>query len=72
MANARAKNIHKFIKPYLITSGQGFRLNDYDPGDTHHLSSQDKPEAKRILNQGVQMLADLQEILYPRVIGPCF
>lgn len=64
MAKVKPKNIHKFIKPYVITSGKNFRLKDHDPGDTHHLNSADKPEAKRILEQGVSMLADLQEILY--------
>jgi PPK2 family polyphosphate:nucleotide phosphotransferase len=64
MARIKAKNIHKFIKPYLVTSGEGFRLKDHDPGDTHHLNSEDKPEAKKILEQAVSMLADLQEVLY--------
>lgn len=64
MAKIKPKNIHKFIKPYLVTSGKHFRLKDHDPGDTHHLNSEDKPEAKKILEEGVEMLADLQEILY--------
>ena len=64
MAKIKPKNIHRFIKPYVVTSGKKFRLKDYDPGDTHHLNSEDKPEAKEILTEGVRMLADLQEILY--------
>jgi PPK2 family polyphosphate:nucleotide phosphotransferase len=64
MAKIKAKNIHRFIKPYVITSGKHFRLKDHDPADTHHLNSEDKPEAKKILQAGVDMLAELQEVLY--------
>jgi len=64
MAKIKPKNIHKFIKPYVITSGKNFHLKDHDPADTHHLNSEDKPEAKKILQVGVDMLAELQEVLY--------
>ena len=64
MAKPKLKNVHKFIKPYIVTSGKHFRLKDYRPDDTHHLNSKDKPEAKKFLEQGVQMLSDLQQILY--------
>lgn len=64
MPKIKPKNIHKFIKPYIVDSGEGFRLKDHDPGDTHHLNSADKPEAKKMLDQSVTLLADLQEILY--------
>ena len=64
MAKPKLKNVHKFIKPYIVTSGKHFRLKDYRPDDTHHLNSKDKPEAKRFLEQGVQMLSDLQQVLY--------
>jgi PPK2 family polyphosphate:nucleotide phosphotransferase len=64
MAKAKLKNIDEFIRPYSITSGKGFRLKDFDPADTHHLNSEDKPEAKKWLEQGVSLLSDLQQILY--------
>jgi PPK2 family polyphosphate:nucleotide phosphotransferase len=64
MAKPKMSNIHKFIKPYIVKSGKHFRLKDHDPADTHHLNSQDKPEAKRWLEQGVSLLADLQDVLY--------
>ena len=64
MAKSKLKNIHKFIKPYVVTSGKDFRLKDYRPDDTHHLSSEDKPEAKKWLEQGVSLLAELQQVLY--------
>jgi PPK2 family polyphosphate:nucleotide phosphotransferase len=55
---------HKFIKKYLVESGKHFRLKDYDPADTHGLKSEDKPEAKEWLDEGVKELADLQDVLY--------
>ena len=64
MPKANPKSIHKFIKPYVVKTGEAFRLKDHDPGDTHHLNSEDKPEAKKMLKQGVALLADLQAVLY--------
>jgi PPK2 family polyphosphate:nucleotide phosphotransferase len=64
MAKIKARNVHKFIKPYVIESGKDFRLKDHDPADTHHLNSEDKPQAKKILLEGVEMLSELQGILY--------
>jgi PPK2 family polyphosphate:nucleotide phosphotransferase len=64
MAKNSAANLHKFIKPYVVTSGKHFRLKDYDPGDTHHLNSKDKPQAKKLTKEGVAMLAELQDVLY--------
>jgi PPK2 family polyphosphate:nucleotide phosphotransferase len=61
---AKLKHVHKFIKPYIVTSGKHFRLKDFDPVDTHHLNSEDKPEAKKWLEQGVSLLSDLQQVLY--------
>jgi PPK2 family polyphosphate:nucleotide phosphotransferase len=60
----KIKDIRKFIKPYVVRDGGKFRLKDYDPGDTHHLNSEDKPEAKKYLQLGVQALSNLQDILY--------
>jgi PPK2 family polyphosphate:nucleotide phosphotransferase len=64
MAKPKLKNIHKFIKPYVITSGKKFRLKHFDPADTHDLNSEDKPEAKKWLEQGVSLLAEFQQVLY--------
>ena len=64
MPKPKAPNLHKFIKPYLVASGKDFRLKDHDPGDTHHLHSEDKPEAKRLVAEGVKMLAELQDVLF--------
>jgi PPK2 family polyphosphate:nucleotide phosphotransferase len=65
MAPQRAfRNLAKFLDPFRITRGKKFRLKDHDPGDTGGLDSADKPEAKAILAQGVERLAELQERLY--------
>jgi PPK2 family polyphosphate:nucleotide phosphotransferase len=55
---------HKFSKPYRVTEGKKFRLKDVDPGDTGDLKSEDKPRAKEALQNGVEALAELQDMLY--------
>jgi PPK2 family polyphosphate:nucleotide phosphotransferase len=64
MAPPKLKDVHKFIKPYIVTSGKDFRLKDFPPDDTHHLNSEDKPEAKKWLEMGVSLLSELQQVLY--------
>jgi PPK2 family polyphosphate:nucleotide phosphotransferase len=55
--------IEKMLKRYLIEDGKHFRLKDHDPGDTHGLKSESKPEARELLTKGVAELARLQNIL---------
>jgi PPK2 family polyphosphate:nucleotide phosphotransferase len=64
MSKIKLKNLHKFIKPYVVTSGKHFRLKDHDPGDTHGLHSKDKPEVEQLLAESVAMLAEQQNVLY--------
>jgi len=65
MARQRSlRDLSRFLDPYRITRGERFRLKDHDPGDTGGLGSEDKPEAKALLAQGVDRLAELQERLY--------
>jgi PPK2 family polyphosphate:nucleotide phosphotransferase len=59
-----ARRVSRFLDPYRITSGKKFRLKDHDPGDTGGLGSEDKPEARRMLANGVERMAELQERLY--------
>ena len=54
----------EFAKPYAITTGGSFRLKDFDPGDTGGLDDEDKPKAKEALAMGVELLAELQDVLY--------
>jgi PPK2 family polyphosphate:nucleotide phosphotransferase len=60
----KASQFREFTKPYVVDSGKRFRLKDHDPGDTHKMNSGEKPEAKRLLEEGVARLSELQNILY--------
>jgi PPK2 family polyphosphate:nucleotide phosphotransferase len=60
----KMKNVRKFIKPYRVSDGKKFRLKDIDPDDTHGLKSEQKKEAQKILQEGISMLAELQDKLY--------
>jgi PPK2 family polyphosphate:nucleotide phosphotransferase len=54
----------RFLDRFRITRGRGFALRLHDPASTGGLGSEDKPEARRLLAQGVERLAGLQEKLY--------
>jgi PPK2 family polyphosphate:nucleotide phosphotransferase len=54
----------KFITPYRVTDGKKFRLKDIDSGDTGEATSEDKPRAKELLEKGIAVLAELQDVLY--------
>lgn len=58
------KKIEDLISRYRVTSGNKFRLKDYDPGDTAFLENIEKEDAKDLLAQGVEMLSELQDKLY--------
>lgn len=58
------KAAHQLSKTYRVTDGKKFRLKDVDPGDTGDLKSADKPRAKEALQNGIQALAELQNVLY--------
>ncbi len=64
MKKSSFRHIHEFIQPYLIEDGKGFRLKDHDPGDTHDIPSEEKPEAKEWIQQGVALLSEMQDMLY--------
>src|SRR5260370_6991708 len=54
----------KFVGPYCVTNSKKFRLKDVDPNDTGEVTSEDKPRAKELLETGVEVLAELQDVLY--------
>ncbi len=56
--------INTFTEPFRVTRGKGFKLDDYDPGDTLHLASADRPRAQQALQKGIQYVSALQEKLY--------
>jgi PPK2 family polyphosphate:nucleotide phosphotransferase len=63
MAERHTMKIEKILKRYRIEEGKHFRLKDHDPGDTHGLKSEGKPEARELLTKGVEELARLQDVL---------
>ncbi len=64
MKKQGAKSIDKLISPYRVTSGKGFRLKNFDPGDTQGIKSEAKSEAKALLQRGVEWLSEQQDVLY--------
>ena len=58
------KRAKRFAEPYLITDGKNFKLKDIDPADTLDLKTEDKSRAKEALALGVDVLAELQDMLY--------
>ena len=60
----KIERCRKFAAPYRLADGDKFRLKAIDPEDTGELTSEDKPQAKEALAEGVETLAALQERLY--------
>jgi PPK2 family polyphosphate:nucleotide phosphotransferase len=52
----------RLVKPFRVDDGKHFRLKDHDPANTAGVDSKD--EAKRLLEEGVAKLAELQDKLY--------
>jgi PPK2 family polyphosphate:nucleotide phosphotransferase len=61
--NEILKQIEKYVAPFCVTTGKGFRLKDFDPRDTRGLQV-DKSEATELLKRGVEWLAKEQDLLY--------
>jgi PPK2 family polyphosphate:nucleotide phosphotransferase len=55
--------IQKYVDPFRITKGKGFRLRNIDPADTCGLQL-GKGEAADLLARGTQWLAEEQDMLY--------
>jgi len=55
--------IQKYVHPFRITKGKGFKLKDFDPGDTRGLKL-DKGAAAELLQSGTEWLAEEQDMLY--------
>ncbi|HET6473581.1 MAG TPA: polyphosphate kinase 2 family protein [Pseudomonadales bacterium] len=64
MKDEQLERVAKLIAPYRVTNGKEFALKDFDPADTGDLGSEDKKEAKEALAQGVEWLAEQQDMLY--------
>jgi PPK2 family polyphosphate:nucleotide phosphotransferase len=58
------QRVRNFVDPYRVVRGKGFRLRDHDAGDTGQLGSERKGEAREVLAQGIEWLAEEQNKLY--------
>ena len=58
------RSSRKLARPYCIDDGKRFRLKDVDPDDTAGFKSEAKSRAQEALQEGVQVLAKLQDVLY--------
>jgi len=59
----KLEQIESLLKTFRVTDGKGFRLGDHDPQSTGGLESEQKEDAKQLLVQGVEWLAELQDKL---------
>jgi PPK2 family polyphosphate:nucleotide phosphotransferase len=64
MNNKLIERARKLARRYRVKDGKGFRLADADPRDIAWLKAEDKPESKEVLQEGVELLAELQDRLY--------
>ena len=53
----------KYVDPFRILKGKGFRLKNFDPGDTCGLRL-DKGDAAELLERGTMWLSEMQDMLY--------
>ena len=58
------KTWDKLVDRYRVTNGKKFRLKDFDPADTAGMKKESKPEAKAMMQQGIERLRELQDKLY--------
>ncbi|MFI5237899.1 MAG: polyphosphate kinase 2 family protein [Ignavibacteriales bacterium] len=58
------KRAKKLANPFRINDGKEFKLKHFDPSDILDLKSEDKPKAKEALQNGIELLAELQDKLY--------
>lgn len=58
------KRARKFSEPYRVTDGGKFKLKKIDPEDTGNLKAGDKTRSKEILDEGIEVLTELQDMLY--------
>ena len=55
--------IQKLVHPFRITKGEGFRLEDFEPGDTGGMTL-DKAQGTELVQLGTKWLAEEQDMLY--------
>ncbi|MBP7400871.1 MAG: polyphosphate kinase 2 family protein [Chitinophagales bacterium] len=62
--NELTKIAEQFSKKFRVTDGSNFQLKNFDPTEDGGIKKDDKSSAKKILQLGVDLLADMQEKLY--------
>ena len=68
LPKATRKRIEKLINPYRVTHGKGFRLKDFDPGDTGKLDSDQKGEAKELTARGYRFNEEPYDVPVGRLV----
>jgi PPK2 family polyphosphate:nucleotide phosphotransferase len=58
------KRAKQLAAPFCVTNGKSFDLKDFSPSDTLNFTSEDKPRAKEALSSGIELLTELQDMLY--------
>ncbi len=58
------KHANKLSKLYRVTGDKKFRLMDYPTSEGSDLGKEEKPIAQKVLQLGVEALADMQDKLY--------
>jgi PPK2 family polyphosphate:nucleotide phosphotransferase len=58
------EKIRKLINPYCITDGKNFKLKNFDPDDTGDFGKNDKERFRAVLDEGIEVLREMQEKLY--------
>jgi PPK2 family polyphosphate:nucleotide phosphotransferase len=64
MNKSQLARLDAFLKPYRITGNTGAPLRRIKPEDTAAFTSEDKGEAKQMLANGIEWLAEQQNMLY--------
>jgi len=54
----------RLSKQYRVTSEKKFKLKDFATAENNALSKMDKPDARNALQNGIQLLAQMQDKLY--------
>jgi len=58
------RRARRLANDYEVTDGKKFRLKDVDPDDTGDFTEDDKARVDEALQQGIEILAELQDKLY--------
>src|SRR5262249_23983943 len=64
------EEIKKYVHPFRITKGKGFRLKDFDPGDMCGLKL-DKGKPQKSCNATLHCWRRSRTCSTPRIAGPC-